>query len=271
MNEQLIHRIVTEVISRLARRVGADGTSGCLVFVFTGATVGLDEAVGQARSLIMMGYRLKLAFTKAAQELCGAVVEDRMAGFPHVEHVDPARWLADLRTSCGIVSPLLSVNTASKVALLIANNLAANLILHGLFMGKPVVMARNGVDPLSPGRSALGFDRGSEALNRAVIDRLRVLSEYGCHLTDIRELAATTDALVKKASSSKPSGTTSDPASRASIVGHAGKVVAAASIRRAVQQGANVRISSTSVVTPAARDLALRHGVQLVLQDDNRP
>lgn len=267
MNDQLIHRIVSEVISRLAQRIGADGRRGCLVIVFTGATVGMDEAMGQVRSLLMMGYQVKLAFTRAARDLYGLVVEDQMAGFSYVTQVDPARWLGDLTQSCGVACPLMSVNTASKLTSLIADNTATNLILHALFMGKPVVAARNGAYPRFRKRSRLGFHKGNEALNRAVGDRLRTLSEYGCCLTDIGKLAETVDSMVREAPGSNARKTLPETASGTPVIGYEGKVVAAADIRHAVEMCADVKISSRTVVTPSAKDLAMRHGVRLVKED----
>ena len=61
MKERDIERIVVEVITRLALQLGADGSRGTLVAVFSGATAGFNEAVQQVRLLILDGYRIQLA------------------------------------------------------------------------------------------------------------------------------------------------------------------------------------------------------------------
>ncbi|NOQ18537.1 MAG: hypothetical protein GQ571_01055, partial [Desulfobacterales bacterium] len=47
MTDEKLKKIVTAVISRIAQQMGADGSRGTLVTVFTGATVAFQEAVWQ--------------------------------------------------------------------------------------------------------------------------------------------------------------------------------------------------------------------------------
>jgi hypothetical protein len=49
---------------------------------------------------------------------------------------------------------------------------------------------------------------------------------------------------------------------------YSGRVVTAADVRHAQRFGAKVRISSGSLITPLARDLAVQHGVTLVENND---
>jgi hypothetical protein len=55
MTDEKVQKIVTAVISRIARQMGADGSRGTLVTVFTGATVAFQEAASQVRGLILDG------------------------------------------------------------------------------------------------------------------------------------------------------------------------------------------------------------------------
>lgn len=245
MNREQVARLVAAVIARLAPRLGADGRRGRVVVAFSGATASLPETLGQCRALVLDGYRLRLAFTPAAEELFGSVVREGLDGFPHVEPVDPAQWLGELVEARAVVCPMLSANTLSKLALLIADGLVGNLLLQGLFLGKPVVLARDGV---CAGRHVLGFDRAAPALRQALDERLRAVAGYGCHLTDARALRATLNAALD-------GGTAAGPA--------AGPLVTAADVRRAHRAGVAVSLSPSALVTPLARDLALQLGVRL--------
>lgn len=260
-------KIVTQVISALAPQIGADGRRGPLIVVFSGATVGYQEAIRQVRSLVMDGFTLKLAFSQAAEQIFGQAVTDELAGFPHIGQVEQTRWLSDLTEARAVVSPLLSVNTVSKVSLLIADNLVTNLILHALFTGKPVILAENGADPSGIGRKKLGFCQGSPLLNRTISDRMRTAAGYGCLITDIGRFGTVVKSVLED-------GRSAPHEARGHVLNHAprtlnriGKLVTAADISLAHRLGAALRISSASVITPLGRDLALRHGVPLVEDD----
>lgn len=262
MKDQDIQRIVSEVIGRLAVRLGADGSRGTLIAVFTGATVGFKKAVQQVGSLILDGYRVQLAFSPAAEELYGSVVRGELAGFPHLSLLESTEWLSNLRRARCVVVPLLSVNTLSKITMLIADTLAANLILHGLFGGKTVIAARNGVDPMDAGREALGFHQGSLALKQALLKRLQIASDYGCKLTDVREIKNKLNAALAKEDHSRREET--KPDSPVSLPKQSGKVISAGDILQAHYRGEDLQVSPGALITPLARELADRYGVTLM-------
>jgi hypothetical protein len=269
MNREAVQALAVEVISRLAPNLGADGRRGDVVVAFSGATAEFGEAVRQCRMLVLDGYQVRLAFSPAAEQLFGQLVRDELAGFPHVLMVQPAQWLSDVWESRAVVCPMLSVNTLSKVSLLIADNLVSNLILHALFMGKTVVLARDGVDFAGHGRRALGIDRATPALRRAVDVRLQTLADFGCRLTDAARLRATVNSALAgdEAPGTSPPGATVDrPPARP---GRPRGVVTAADVRSAHRARHALPISAGSVVTPLARDLALQLGVRLALNGED--
>ena len=253
MNREHVPRLVAEVISRVAPRLGADGRRGRLVVTFSGATASFTETLRQCRLLVLDGYQLRLALSPAAEQLCGSVVRESLDGFPYVDQVDPVQWLGELLESRAVVCPMLSVNTLSKVSLLTADGLVPNLLLHGLFMGKPVVLARDGVDLSDEGRRGLGIDRATPALRQALDERLRTVAGYGCRITDARGLHATVNSALVSGSVRASAGALP-----------AGPLVTAADVRRAHRAaGEALNLSPGSLVTPLARDLAMQLGVRL--------
>jgi hypothetical protein len=267
MRDEQFQLIVAEVISRLAPLLGADGHRGPLIIVSSGATAAFGEAVRQARLLVLDGYQVRLVFSPSAEQLCGKAFRDQLAGFPHVDVVEPTGWLSALREARAVVCPLISVNTLSKLSLLIADNPAANLMLHGLFMGKPVLVARDGVDLTSQDRRALGIHEGTPALKQAVTHRLRTVADYGCHVTEVRLLRENVNSVLINDECAKiglPDGK-SDANAQALIC--SGKLVTAADVRNAHRIGAKLRIASATLITPLARDLAMQRGV--VFEESN--
>ena len=266
MKEEQIPQIVAEVLKRLLPRLGANGTRGTVIVVFTGATVGLSNAIHQVRSLILSGFRIQLVFSQAAEQLYSHIIGNQLAGFPHLVPLNASRWLLALKEARGVVVPLLSVNTLSKLSLLIADNLSTNLILHAMFMGKPVIVAENGTDPAEHGRAELGFHKGPPPLTRALRERLQVIADYGCLLTDIDRLSVNVNATFVEEKESQGAGADLSAAPRRPALNHSTKTVTATDVLNAYRLGADLRLPSKVVISPLARDLAMKHGVCLLIE-----
>lgn len=267
IQEEHIQDIIVKVIHRLAQRLGALGDKGELIVVFTAATVGFREAVQQVRYLILDGFQVRLVFSPAAEHLISPGMKQQLAGFPHVSMVEPATWLSFLKDARAVVVPLLSLNTLSKLSMLIADNTATNIILHALIMGKPVVVARNGADLSDKGREELGFHKGKVALKQAIVQRLQTVEDYGCILTDIRQLGDTVKSLLisEDTRSVKQREITSTPP--VSTLSISKRFVTADEVLHAWRIGANLNVGYASRMTPLAQDLARRYGVVLAIDD----
>jgi pyruvate/2-oxoglutarate dehydrogenase complex dihydrolipoamide acyltransferase (E2) component len=266
MEEKQVEHLVAEVLKRMLPELGATGAAGTVIAVFSGATVGFNEAVQQVRSLVLRGYRVQLAFSRGAELLYARLVWQQLEGFPHVSPVDESKWLRILKEARAVVVPLLSVNTLSKLSFLLADNLASNLMLHGLFTGKPVILAQNGVDPVDPGRAELEFHKGSPALALAIQERLQVARSYGCQITDVAEVCAAVEASIapERAAPRPSQRIAAAPASAASA--RRDNIVTAADVLQAHHEGRNLQMHTSARMTPLARELASKHGVSL-LQD----
>ena len=163
---------------------------------------------------------------------------------------------------------MLSVNTLSKLSLLIADNLPTNLLLHGLLLGKPVITAQNGVDPTEAGRAELGFNHGSPSLARAIAERLQTISSYGCLLTDIASLSSAVESALAKdnASPGQPHPVVNGPPAMLNYQNakhHRKTVITSADVLHAFRSGSHHVAQAGATVTPLARELATKYGVSL--------
>lgn len=263
-SEQHIREVVVEVLKRLLPQIGANGEHGTIIAVFCGATVDYNEAVSQLRSLVVQGYRVQVLCSHGAEALYGRYLWDQFDGFPHIAPFDEAKWLDKVKECRAVVVPMLSVNTLSKLSLLVADNLANNILLHALFAGKPVLLAREGVDPSDPGRKIPHFDQCGPVMAAAIEERLRVASGYGCRVIQVRHLAETlANALQQKSACKAANGRASGKALASNTKSN---IVTATDVMRASHDGSQLRLSAKTVVTPLARELANKHGVCL-LQD----
>jgi len=261
MNEESFRRLILEVVQKVVVRLGADGSRGTIAVALTGATSAFSDAVALLRQLILDGFQLQLAFSPAARSLYRDGVLDKLAGFPHVSELDDSQWLSELKRARMVVVPLLTVNSLSKLALLVADTLPLNIALHALFLGKPVLVAVDGVHPDDPDRRRLGLEAKNSALRAAVLDRLGILARYGCVLCDLRSLREkilqATEALESPALAWQAPGFGQEspwPSHR---------VITAADVRYLSQTKGLLSIPVGVRLTPLAREIAQQCGVHL--------
>jgi len=265
--ETQIKQLVTEIIRRLAVRMGADGRNGRIIVAVSAATVGFSPAIEQLRQMVLGGYRLELFYSEHAQALHRDRIRDQLAGFPFITEVKSAQWLEALTAARAVVVPLLSLNTASKAALLIADTLPTNLVLHGLAAGKPVIMADNGARPNECHWGAKGNLRLiSPGLQRAALKRLDTLRVLGCQLSDAARLnAVLNDILGRRGRPSIPArseaGHGAMPRKVWLVAEH---TITAAHVRHAHCRGADIELPHRAVVTPLAQEMAQRCRVALI-------
>ncbi len=177
--------------------------------------------------------------------------------------MEESKWLHTLKESSAVAVPMLSLNTLSKLALLLADNFASNIILHALFAGKPVLLARNGVDPSDKGREIPHFDKCGPLMAAAIEERLRIAGGYGCQVTDVNQVSSVLTSLLDAKSRVPVVGIYRSGASRPAETRTANSIVTAADVLQAHHSGTQLRIGSPAVVTPLARELADKHGVSL--------
>lgn len=257
ITDEQVSQLVAAVIARLAPRLGADGRRGRVIVAFSGAVAPRTAAIEQCRRLVLAGYQLRLACSDAAESIVGADVRVGLAGFPNVSDLDATHWLDELAAADAVICPTLTVNTLAKLALLIADSLVLNLLIHGLLRDKPVVLGRDAIDRASAGTA-------SPALRRALAERLHTAAAYGCHISAVSDLCAATRAVVANAAPAGAASTGAAPAGAAPRrVVSAGPLVTATDIRRAHREGVALALPARASVTPLASDLALQLGVQL--------
>ena len=266
MDDKQIQQLVAEVLKRLVQQVNPTGERGDVIVVFTGATAGFTEAIQQVQSLIVRGFRPRLVFTRAAELLYGAAVWKELEGYSQVAPFDDSHWLTSLKDAKAVAVPVLSVDTLSKLSLLLADNLATNLTLHAMFMGKPLILAQNGVDPTDKGRVVRHFPNCSSVVAAAIRERLEVVRSYGCAVVDVGCLSDALEGALRQKPHMGTSTGHGNGAAKLTNVIHARTIITAADVLQAQHLGATIRLRPSTVVTPLARELAHKHGVKITAE-----
>ena len=262
-----IRRLVQQVLFAVARACRAPESDQYVLAVFTGATAGLTRALSGLEHLMLNGMMLRVLMSESADHLYGDVVNKRLMAWPNARTMDKKNWIGQVQKSMGVVVPMLSVASLSRVCTLTPDTPAANIIFHALSMGKPVTAAIDGAAPGSADRRILGLDQGSPALAQALADRLIRFADFGAKLTWSRDLGRVALGAIEpcapplQASLARPKTfvTATKPVSTDPPV----RLVDAGLIKQARTNGRPVQAVAGAVITPLAMELARGWGIEI--------
>ncbi len=157
--------------------------------LFTGALIGYTDAVVSLNELKENGWELTAVLSKAAAEV---ITEERIR-----KDIDPKSIIVEgapvngrqiINDSQFVIIPTLTINTTSKLANCIFDNLVTNMISYALHTGKPVVAALDGCCPDNKVREQIGF-KVTEAYKAKLRSNLADLQTYGITLTTDKNLS----------------------------------------------------------------------------------
>jgi len=142
----------------------------------------------------------------------------------------------------------MSASLLARTALLLVDDAAAEALLEGLFAGKPVIAALDGCDPeAAPAQLPA-------RLYRRFQEYLTDLDNYGVKLCAAADLSKQVVAALTGVATP---GAASTP-----------DLLTAEDVRRIADGGAKqLEISSRTIITPLAKDLADERGLKLKVSD----
>ena len=260
-----VRNVVRQVLFAVSR--AAHTPEQYVIAVFTGATAGLSQALTGLEPLMLNGMGLRVVLSESAGHLYKDVVKNKLLTWPVAEALESADWFNQVQNCSGVVVPMLSVATLSRVCSLAPDSLAANIILQSLFMGKTLVAAIDGAAPGSPDRKALGLDQGTRALQSALASRLVQLSDFGgrlCRAKDLGPVCRNVFFHSRKITKTIPGNQERNPVPSKNPVfvpPAPARLVDAGVVKNARRTGTIIEITSNAVITPLARELARGWGM----------
>ncbi|MGB9661240.1 MAG: hypothetical protein ACPL5F_04385 [Moorellaceae bacterium] len=247
--ESRIRELVMEVISRYFNRR--------ILAVFTGGTIGREEVRRQLlRCRQEYGWQVDLLFSRA-----GAKVHDveRLAQeFQGQVFVEGQNRVSRWKEYAVLVFAVLTRNTAAKAAHLLLDSYAPELLIDALMYGLPVVAVQDAAYPEGEEWKKLGLNRANEELKRALQDHLRRLESYGVRLCRAEELGRVLEEVL-----SKPPGS-GKAASGRGRPRLEGKIITAEDLTPYLDQGTELEVPGSCVLTPLASDLLRKYQIKLV-------
>lgn len=265
MDSELINRLVLQVVGRIARKLGADGSRQNLLVVFTGCSGDVAGAVDIVKKLLMKGYRLPLFFSSTAGNSYRESVEKQLEGLPFIQTVNTgqwSQWTDELGCADGVLVPLVSVNTLSRLSLLMADAPHTHLLLNAITEGKPVVLVSNtSTVSASPSRH----------LKEAMQQRLSTVEQYGAAVCESSQVISrfetyfptssnqTAQNSLPELASAPPSESTTPLYSQDPLTKPtrrlSGRVLTATAVTQAARGGYDLECEQGVIITPMAKDL----------------
>jgi len=259
ISDSLFEKIVREVLRRLQEKV--EQPKRALV-LFTGGLIGLPQALDQLKKSQAEGWELVPVLSPAAEEVIGIARIKESLGtaevFTSKNSPPPSQLLQGVEV---VLVPVLTMNTAAKVALGLADTNVTTLISEAIMLGKSIIAARNAADPNSPQRRELGMNKGPAPWVQMLAEYLGRLENFGIRLVDVEELTA--DICGRRGSKVVLAAVGAQPEETKKAAG----VVTRADVIRAWEEGRDLVLRPRTIVTPLAREVAREYGVELVPED----
>jgi hypothetical protein len=223
------------------------------LIVVTGGEMGLSQAVDFARACVTEKVTVSLVLSPSAIKLLSKSEWSTRTGIVQIITEQSHASIMDLlKEHQEIIVPILTVNSAAKIALGITDTLATGLIFHGLLMGKPVLAARESCDLDYLNYFMQEGNPGAAALKAKLIENQKALEAMGVKFCTVDQLVDLAKPLrEKKAVSQQFSG--------------GSKVITVEDIVP-LEPGTTITIGKNTIITPSARDLAAERQINFCRQ-----
>ena len=267
-NEQWVQWVTAEVMHRLGMEARPPVEKTSLVrkkalAIYTGGTIGFEQSLLELQKVQAAQVEVSVVLSAAAEKMLDLDRLKEQLGsnlfLITTQSPFPGKLLreADL-----VLVPVLTQNTAAKLAHTLADSLPATLIMQGLMLGKPIVAAVNAADPRDSWRIKMNMGKSSPGFSEALQQNLKKIAGYGIELVPVDRLAATSQKIIEridgKALELPQSENQGKPSGKKSLVD-------VETIKSTAKIGlGKVIIGKNSIVTPLARDVAREYGIDIV-------
>ncbi len=267
-NEKLVELVTAEVMRKLGLTSLASEEKSTIpckqaLVIFTGGTIGLEQSLIELQKIQALHIEVSVVLSAAAEQIIGIerIKENLGSNINLVTTHSPYPGKL-LRDADFVLVPVLTQNTAAKLAHTISDTLPSTLLMQGLMLGKPILAATNAADPQDGWRLQKDMVKCSPALAEVLRQNLKKIEGYGIELVHVDNLAAGSqkimDRIAKKASVSQCNEGKNIPQGKKGILD-------AETIKAAASSGQkSITIKKGTIITPLARDVAREYGVEIV-------
>ena len=241
-------------------------SAGKLLMLICGGKSGSDVIPEQIRCLQKEGYAIKILFSETGNQMFGSSwLQENDLIIPVVN--DDEGYFELLMDADMVVIPVLTMNTAAKIAYGIADNRITTLVMQALLQNKPIIAAENACNPIF----LSDFNqRKNHVYHNMLAKNVSILEQFGITLTKSSQLCFTVKKnMPYKTQTAKMSLAAADyhkNSEQESVLDEdeifKDQVFSANDILR--YRSNVIRIAANVLITPAAREAAKENGIELV-------
>ncbi|CEI72792.1 MULTISPECIES: flavoprotein [Romboutsia] len=243
-----------------------------LLVVFTGASIGFKDAFKCIKMLQDRGFKLTIVLSNGALNVFN---ENLIKEFFKVEKVikedDNENIISLVKENTIIMIPTLTVNTCSKIANGINDNIATNIISYSLINGKKVIASINGCCPDNEERISIFKDNMSNSYKDLLRNNIKKLKDYNIILTTSVNLEKKVIKIYKDNFSLNTNKKNNDEidyiCSKQNIeikeILLNKKIISKIDVYN-LKHYKVIKINQDSIITPSAKDEALKYNINIL-------
>ncbi|MDF2633759.1 MAG: flavoprotein [Pelosinus sp.] len=258
--EEMVQLVTKEIMRQLQQMPAAThGQSSQsqqkALVIFTGGTIGFEQGLAEIKKLQDLCIGVTVVLTASAEQILGIQrITEVLGSHIHIVTAHSPYPGNILREADIVIVPVLTQNTAAKLAYTLSDTMVSTLILQGLMMGKPIVAAFNAADPMDSWRAQYKMGEAAPGLVQALQGNLKKLKGYGIQLIPVHTIAGVSQQLLKP----KEQVAVNIPANKKMVLD-------ATAIQTAAQNGSkSITVPKGTIITPLAKDIARDCGMEIV-------
>lgn len=257
ITEEMIRVIVDRVLSRLEEKEHQG------LVLFTGGALGFNDSLDQLVKLQESGWSFTAVMSKGAENMMKEDLIKEKLSLEKVYLESQNEGLHSLyQDSSILIIPTLTMNTAAKISLGIADNLATNLASRFIMEGLPIFAATDACNPEHPYRIARGKATAPQSYVNMFHSYLSRLKDFGLELVQAKDLQQAVVQYNQKPFRELPEG------EALQLKRGKKKVITRAEVMKAKENGSMLEVSADSIITALAEETAAIEGVKLVRSGD---
>ncbi|WP_195938613.1 flavoprotein [Romboutsia sp. 1001713B170131_170501_G6] len=270
INERVEKVFIDYIVEKVFEKL--DNYNKKLLVVFTGASIGFEEAFKCIKKLQGNGFKLTIVLSNGALNVFN---EDLIKEFFKVEKVikeyDNENIINLVKENTIIIIPTLTVNTCSKIANGISDNIATNIISYSLISGKKVIASINGCCPDNKERISVFKDNMSNSYKDLLRNNIKKLKDYNIILTTSVNLEKKVIKVYKDNFSLNINNKDNDESDyicnkqniECNEIALNKKIISKIDIY-SLKNYKVIKINKDSIITPSAKDEALKYNINIL-------
>jgi len=272
INVELITKIVKEVLKSLNLDQTLFFKKKKITAVFTGGKIDYQKSINQLKSIDKkFKPEWQLIFSKSAEEILDT---KKIAAELGAEIFDAKNALAGIKNRDLVIIPVLTMNSAAKLASHFLETEVLYYIFKSLILGIPVIAAKNAADLSGSGWQDYLLNKIPAALLADNQKHLAKLESYGIEIVDALKISETvfnifSSADYKNENLNNKSGVENEKSLKKTAQNTVfldTKVITYKEINPLPEIVEVVNVRKDAVITPYARDIAENKGMIICIQ-----